>query len=335
LTVEIIDVHAHVMRSEDHGREMWSYFLSRRPATGHPAEPPAYHTVEESERLMDSTGIVETNILMFTWSGRYWRDGLYTLPDTGPRRHIAAEELRQRVVERIIDNNEWAVQTVAEHPRFSTFIGVNPALMTADEMLTEVNDKIGRGALGVKMVPQDTWLAGNDRRLWPLYEYLAGSGVPMLSEASGRPGAPGNPALFREALERFPSLKLIFAHLGHDPQFGAGADQTVVELARRFTGVHTDISLRLPEMLKGACTPEEFVAHLRKIGTDRVFYGTNFGFLDCLHSDPDHRPDEGPQTTWAKRTRQAFVDLPLDEEERTAIASGNWRRLTVGVTPTA
>jgi predicted TIM-barrel fold metal-dependent hydrolase len=272
---------------------------------------------------------------MFTWSGRYWRDGQFTLPDGGQRRVNAQEELRQRIVHRIIDNNEWAVQTAVQDPRFSTFVGVNPALMTAEEMLTEVNDKLERGAIGVKMVPQDTWLSGDDRRIWPLYEFLETSGVPMLSEASGRPGAPGNPALFREALEQFPKLKIIFAHLGHDPLFGSGADQAVAELAQTFPGVHTDLSLRLPEMLKGACTPEEFVAHLRTIGTDRVFYGTNFGFLDCLNADPEHRRADGPQTTWAQRTLQAFLDLPLDDAERAAIASGNWNRITAQTSQTA
>jgi predicted TIM-barrel fold metal-dependent hydrolase len=264
---------------------------------------------------------------MFTWSGRYWRDGLYTLPDDGRRRKVAEEELRQRIVQRTVDNNEWAVRTVAERPRFSVFVGVNPGLMTADEMLGEVEDKLRRGAIGVKMVPRDTYLTGSDRRIWPLYEYLESRGVPMLSEASGRPGAPSNPALFREALEQFPNLKLVFAHLGHDPQFGRGADEVVVELARRFDGVHTDVSLRLPEMLKGSCTPEEFVAHLRRIGTDRVTFGTNFGFVDCTNADPEHRPEDGPQTTWARRSLQAFMELPLDDGERTAIAAANWRRL--------
>src|SRR4051812_36898582 len=146
------------MRSEDHGRELWNYFLNRGPGTGHPPDPPAFHTVEEAERLMDATGVVHMNILMFTWSGRYWRDGLYTLPDDGRRRVIAQEELRRRIVQRVVDNNEWAVETVAGHNRFSTFVGVNPALMLPQEMLTEVSDKIGRGAAGVKMVPHDTRL---------------------------------------------------------------------------------------------------------------------------------------------------------------------------------
>ena len=324
---EIIDAHAHVMRSEDHGRELWSYFLGKGPANGAALDPPAFHTVEEAERLMDETGVVHMNILMFTWSGKYWRDGAYTLPDDGGRRSAAEEELRRRVVARTVDNNEWAVSVVNERSRFSTFVGINPVVMTADEMLTEIADKVGRGASGVKMVPHDIRVGGDDTRIWPVYDYLSSEQIPMLSEASGRPGAPGNPAYFAPALAAFPALKLIFAHLGHNPEFGQGADATVADLANQYAGVHTDLSLRLPDVVRGAVTEDEFVAHLRRIGTDRVLYGTNFGFVDTTNLDPDHRPEDGPQTTWAKRTLEAFLALPLTDSEREAISAGNWKRL--------
>jgi predicted TIM-barrel fold metal-dependent hydrolase len=322
----VFDAHCHVLRSEDHGRELWSYFLGKGPAHGHAAEPPALHTVEEAERLMDETGVVGMNILMFTWAGRYWRDGQYTLPD-GPGRAAAAEELRRRVVQRMVDNNEWAVRTCAERPRFTTFCGVDPNLMTADEAIAEIDDKVARGASGVKTVPQDSRVTGDDRRWWPVFDHLQAQGIPILSEASGRPGAPGRPGRYREALAAFPLLRLVFAHLGHDPNFGEGADAEVAELARDFAGVHTDVSLRLPEMLRGACTPDAFVDHLRRIGTDRVLYGTNFGFVDTINADPAWTPEQGPQTTWAKRNLQAFLELPLADDERAAIAKGNWDRL--------
>jgi predicted TIM-barrel fold metal-dependent hydrolase len=322
----VFDAHSHVLRSEDHGRELWSYFLGKGPAHGHPAEPPALHTVEEAERLMDRTGVVGMNILMFTWAGRYWRDGQYTLPD-GPGRAAAAEELRRRVVQRMVDNNDWAVRTCRERPRFTTFCGVDPALMTADEALAEIDDKVGRGASGVKTVPQDSRVMGDDPRWRPVLDHLQAQGIPMLTEASGRPGAPGRPGRYRAALAEFPGLRLVVAHLGHDPTFGAGADAEVVELARDFPGVRTDLSLRLPEMLRGACTPEAFVEHLRRIGTDRVLYGTNFGFVDTINPDPDGRAGDGPQTTWAEQTLQAFLALPLADDERAAIAAGNWDRL--------
>jgi predicted TIM-barrel fold metal-dependent hydrolase len=325
--MRIIDAHSHVLRSAAHGRELWSYFLGRSPVAGFPAEPPALHTVEEAEKLMAATGVERMNILMFTWAGRYWRDGQHTLPDAGPQRAAAAEQLRRRIAQRIRDNNEWALGVVRANPRFSVFCGIDAAILTADELVAEIEQRTRGGAAGVKMVPFDSGVAGSDPRLWPVYDYCAGRGIPILSESSGRPGAPGRPANFAAALRAFPRLLLVFAHLGHDPRFGEGADLEVVELAREFEGVHTDLSLRLPEMLRGACTPEQFAAHLRRIGTGRVLYGTNFGFVDTTNADPEHRSEAGPQTTWARRTLQAFLELPLSTAEREAIAASNFEQL--------
>ena len=325
---DVIDAHTHVLRSPEHGRELWSYFLGRTPAGGHPIDPPAFHTADEAEQLMDATGVVHMNILMFTWSGRYWRDGAYTLPDDETRRAIAAEELRRRIVARIHDNNEWALDLVATRSRFSVFVGIDPVLMTEDEMLAELDGARRRGALGVKIVPFDFRVPGDDRRLWPLYQWCAEQRVPLLSQASGH--VPCRPASFAEALRVFPDLRLVFSHLGHDSVFGKGADAEVVELAREFAGVHTDLSLRLPEMLQGACTPDEFVEHVRRIGVDRVLYGTNYGFVDTTNSDKDHKSTDGPQTTWARRNLEAFGALPFTESERALVASENFRRVTGG-----
>ena len=321
--IDVIDAHTHVMRSAEHGRELWSYFLNRGAAS----EPPALHTVDEAERYLDATGVVHANVLMFTWSGRYWRDGNYTLPDHDPARRIASEELRGRIVARIHDNNDWALRLVAERPRFSAFVGVDPALMTEQELVAELDTGRARGALGVKLVPFDCRVVPDDRRLWPLFDWCASNRVPLLSEVSGRPGAPGRPARFAEGLGAFSDLTIVFSHLGHDPVFGQGADAEVATLAQEFPGVHTDLSLRLPEMLQGACTPDELIAHLRRIGTDRVLYGSNYGFVDTTSVDPDHRPADGPQLTWAKRTLDAFLALPLTDGERAAIASENFRRV--------
>jgi hypothetical protein len=56
-------------------------------------------------------------------------------------------------------------------------------------------------------------------------------------------------------------------------------------------------------------------------------FGTNYGFVDTVNGDAQHRPADGPQVTWAKRTLQAFLELPLSVEETGAIASANWNRL--------
>jgi predicted TIM-barrel fold metal-dependent hydrolase len=321
--LEVIDAHTHVLRSEAHGREMYSYFLNRSPANGHPADPSVFSTVEEVQELMRITGVVHTNFLMFTWSGRYWRDGCLTLPDSGPRRAAAEEELRRRIVERVVDNNEWAVGAVHEHRNLSFFCGIDAALMSEHELLAEIEDKTTRGALGVKMVPFDSRVRGDDRRLWPVYDWCQSRGVPLLSEAAGRPGAPGRPAYFAEALAEFPKLKLIFAHLGHDPVFGAGADLEVADLAQRYEGVHSDVSLRFIEVAHGEVSPEAMTEHLRRIGTHKVLYGSNYSFVEHMH------PSVGDAARFSatKDNLAVLFSLPLTDDERRGIASENFKRL--------
>jgi predicted TIM-barrel fold metal-dependent hydrolase len=328
--LQVIDAHTHLMRSDDHGRELWSYFLGRGPGTGFAAEPQCYATVDEVQALMSATSVVHTNFLNFTWSGKYYAHGLYTLPDDPRRRAEAERELRARVVQRVRDNNEWAVSVVRDHRNLSFFCGVDPVLMDEATLLAEVEDKTRRGALGVKIVPRDLNIRGDDRRLWPVYDFCQTREIPLLSETSGRPGAPGRPVYFGTALKEFPRLKLICAHMGHNPEFGKGADLEVIELARAYAGVHADVSLRFPEVANGHISPEAMVAHLRRIGADRLMYGSNFPFVELLHPDPPRAgaPHPRPQITQSRASLEVLKTLPLTDREREQIASENFQRVT-------
>ncbi|MGP3916320.1 amidohydrolase family protein [Nonomuraea sp. 10N515B] len=323
--MEIIDAHTHVFRSQDHGREAFGYFLSRNPRSGHPAEPVAYGTVGELRQMMASNAVSGANILMFTWSGQYWRDGQYTLPDEGTRREAAAEELRLRIVDRIRDNNAWAGATVAGQPDLTYFCGVDAVLMGEEEMLAELEARVAEGASGVKIVPRDMRIRGDDPRLRPLFDWCARRGVPVLTESSGHGAAFGRPSGFEKPLTEFPSLKLIFAHCGHSPVFGEGADVEVVELARRFENVCADLSLRVLEVADGKVEPERMAQHIRRIGVDRVLYGSNFVLAELLQPVADAAR---PQRVRTESSLQAFLRLPLTGDELAAVAAGNFRRLT-------
>ncbi|NUU25211.1 MAG: amidohydrolase family protein, partial [Streptomycetaceae bacterium] len=303
--LEVIDAHTHVMRSQDHGREAFAYFLSRNPRSGHPGDPVAYGTVDELRGIMRESGVSRANILMFTWSGRYWRDGQYALPD-GAAREAAAEELRHRIVQRVSDNNAWAQQTVRDHPELSYFCGVDAVLMDEDVLLAEVETRIAQGALGVKIVPRDMRIRGDDPRLRPLFDWCQSRGVPVLTEASGHSGTPSRPAYFEKALSEFPALKLIFAHCGHNPVFGERADAEVVDLAGRFPGVAADLSLRLLEVADGQVAPERLVAYVRELGVDRVLYGSNYVLAELLQPDGN---GTRPQSTRTRASLTAFRGL--------------------------
>jgi predicted TIM-barrel fold metal-dependent hydrolase len=324
--LHIIDCHCHILRTADHSCDLYSNLLRFSAAMGLPDQPSFFGTPDEAEDVMDATGIAHMNILMFTWSGVYWRQGQNILPDDPADRAREAEDLRRRIVRRIQDNNSWALQEAATSPRLSCFVGVDPVLMGEQTLLAEVENGIRRGALGVKHVPMNHGTEGDDPRMWPVFDYCASAGVPMLTQAAGF--MPGRPRHYAKALEEFPKLKLIFAHFGHDRQFGQGADAEVVELAQTYPGVHTDVSLRLIEVVDGHMSADDLVAHLRAIGTDRVLFGSNWIISEYLWMRG--RPGIIPETSHDRLDRELEVlkTLPLTDDERADLAERNFRRLT-------
>lgn len=324
--LEIIDCHNHILRTAEHSCDLYSNLLRFSGAMGLPDTPGFFGTPEEAEKVMAATGIAHMNILMFTWSGVYWRQGQNILPDDPADRARESEDLRRRIVRRIQDNNTWALQQMAASSRLSCFVGVDPVLMDEQTLLAEVENGLRRGALGVKHVPMNHGTEGDDPRMWPVFDYCANAGVPILTQAAGF--MPGRPSRYAKALEEFPKLQMIFAHLGHDRQFGSGADAEVLELARSYPGVYTDVSLRLMEVADGHVDADDMVAHLRAIGTDRVLFGSNWVISEYLWMRT--RAGAVPATSHDRLDREIAVltSLPLTDDERAGIAAGNFRRLT-------
>jgi len=116
---------------------------------------------------------------MWTWSGTYYRDGQHTLPDDPGERADADRELRARIARRIRANNEWALDAARRCGGLSCFIGIDPVVMGEDDMLTEVENAVRRGAKGVKSNFPDAGVLANDRRLWPLYDHLQRQEIPI------------------------------------------------------------------------------------------------------------------------------------------------------------
>jgi predicted TIM-barrel fold metal-dependent hydrolase len=324
--LEIIDCHNHILRTADHSCDLYSNLLRFSAAMGLPDKPSFFGTPDQAEKVMDATGISHMNILMFTWSGAYWRQGQNILPDDPAERAADAEDLRRRIVRRIHDNNTWALEQSSASTRLSCFVGVDPVLMDEQTLLSEVESGLRRGALGIKHVPMNHGTEGDDPRMWPVYDHCASAGVPILTQAAGF--MPGHPRYYAKALDDFPKLKLIFAHLGHDRQFGRGADAEVAELARTYPGVHTDVSLRLIEVADGHVSGDDMAAHLRAIGTDRVLFGSNWVISEYLWMRT--RPGVTPETSHDRLDRELEVlqTLPLTDDERADLAARNFRRLT-------
>ena len=324
-SVEVIDAHVHVLTSAAHAHELYDYYLMRGPFMSGPVNPATLGTLEQALDVQARTGVRHMHIMMWTWSGAYYRDGQYVLPDDPTERASGERELRARVARRIRDNNDWALRTVRENADFSCFCGIDPVVMDEQAMLEEVERTMRSGAKGVKTQFPDVRILANDRRLWPLYDYLQSREIPLqMVTAEWAPGL-NRPVHCGEALEDFPKLRMIFSHIGHGREFGKGADAEFLELARKYPNVCGDLSLRLPEVTGGHISPEDMVAHLRRIGTDRILYGSNFPLNEVLHADKP--PSAGKyQLTQTLKGLEALATLPLTEDERADIAGRNFRR---------
>ncbi len=200
--------------------------------------------------------------------------------------------------------NRWATDSVAAHPdRLSCLVGVDPVLMGDDGVAKEVAAGLASGACGIKVAPMFIHRRPDDETMEVVWRCARDHGVFVLSQcgASRKAGAEeawGHPAYFDAVLDAYPTVTVQLAHLG------IGAEDDVATLTRRYPNVVADTSMQLETR-----PPDELVAIIRRIGSDRVLFGTNYPLVDqsvCVAT---------------------FEALPLTEEERNLIGYENASRL--------
>ncbi len=279
-------------------------------SVGH-RNPERNGTIDELLGMMQGSNISRAVMLSYTPT-RYMYEAKVRqtpMPEDPQQREAAEREIKASMVDRAIANNEWQAQQTHEHPELISFCGIDPVYMDAAAMIAEIDDKMEKGAKGVKIVPIALEIYGNDRRLWPVYEHISRLGVPMLSQAGGRRSAEGKdawgaPKYFAEALEAFPNLTVVMAHMAH------GCEDEVIDLCKRFPNFYADLSMRLHNLNQpGELTTDGMVELIRACGAEHVIHGSNFPICDPVQ--------------FAEVVRA----LGLKKEEFELIASGNARRV--------
>ncbi|MBI3744638.1 MAG: amidohydrolase family protein, partial [Chloroflexi bacterium] len=113
-----------------------------------------------------------------------------------------------------------------------------------------------------------------------------------------------HPMHFESVLKTYPKAKVVLAHVG------MGAEEEVARLTARYQNLYTDTSYWLGLVGKsGGRSLKEAAELFRRIGTDRVIFGTNYPICDPLEFV------------------QVMLDMPLTESERRQIFSQNYRRI--------
>jgi len=192
-------------------------------------------------------------------------------------------DARAEVGRRIRSYNRWGCELAEKDPRFVPFIGVDPSMMSGDEIRSEIEKRATNGARGVKIIPPAIGLPVDTEAYDPIYEACCRLRLPLLSQsgagATSDAPAHGRPGLFADVLRRHGGLKLILAHMAR------GFEQELRELLEAHPTVVTDTSSRLEHLGEsGQWTHAQMRDFIRELGADRVLYGTNSPLADPVRS---------------------------------------------------
>jgi predicted TIM-barrel fold metal-dependent hydrolase len=146
--------------------------------------------------------------------------------------------------------------------------------------LREVNRVAAAGAAWLKLHPNRQHFDVADPAVLTVVRMAAAQGLPVLFDAYS-PWDANQPGKFADLAVAVPEARLILAH-AHGPGF---PQLLVYDVLARFPGwvrnVWIDISVTGP-MLAGGPFAEQFTWVLRKIGTDRVVFGSDYPVDDPL-----------------------------------------------------
>lgn len=181
----------------------------------------------------------------------------------------------------IEDYNQWVFESCEEYKdRLIPFVGVD---LNRGDKARELIQRFIRDydAKGIKVYPA-TGFRPNDERLVDFWKLLDDYGMVVVSHSGASLGPLdeecNHPILYREVLERFPSLRVVIAHLG-----GKWKLETY-ELARTHDNIYADCSAVqgwLPS------EPEITIERLEEAALhmhDRLVFGTDWPLFDLSYS---------------------------------------------------
>ncbi len=320
---EVIDTHVHLARTTE--EEIDNYPVPGRRSCGR------FGTPDRVIVFMDGNCI--SRMVMMNLMPRRFRG-----PLAGKAKWQGlTEEQRQREEKRLVDLigprirefNEWGCATSQRYPRLSAFSCVAKELGDAQAIVAEVVLRASQGAKGIKLHPGVFGFFPHDRALWPMYAKCQELGLPVLADSAPLPHSRilavhpdpiaslethshvdyGEPANFEPVLKEFPKLNLVLAHLG-----SAWWDERV-ELAQKYPNVYFDTSQgftaedRLSFNPHRGLAEEDAVRIIRKIGVERIMFGTDFSAL-----------------AWEPQLEQV-LRLSLTDGEKQAILADNAKRI--------
>jgi len=165
-------------------------------------------------------------------------------------------------------------------PELLPFCSVHPA--DGAEALAEVDRVASKGARGLKLHPNTQQFDVADPAVREVVARAADRGLPVLFDAYS-PFDAGQPGKFVRLAIEVPKARLILAH-AHGPHF---ADLLVYEVLARYDwwqrNVWVDLSATGP-LLAESPFREQFLWVLRKVGVDRLLFGSDYPLDEPRHA---------------------------------------------------
>ncbi len=199
------------------------------------------------------------------------------------------------VPEQVRSINNFIAKSVEEYP--DKLIGFGALHPDFDDIRGEVARMESLGLRGIKLHPDFQRFDLDDERAFPIYEIAEERGLPILFHIGDARQDFSAPERLLNVVRKFPGLKAIGAHLCGWSMWDKGAELFA------HSGVYADCSSSLYAM-----SPGHAAELIRKIGADRVFWGTDYPMWN------------------AKEEVARFNKLPLTENERENILSRNLLR---------
>jgi predicted TIM-barrel fold metal-dependent hydrolase len=272
---EVIDAHVHTYKTPDIGRQALSGFN----VSG------CCGTPEELTGLMARAGIQQAVQCNMTPAKTMLEASLASIP--AEQVESSRPALVEKISGRIKRRNEWTCQMAQAQKSLVAFLSLDP-IMGQDEMVAELQDKIDRrGARGLKIHPGEGRFFPDHPSLAPIYEFMEKRGLAVISHGGRDIANPDpnytRPATLAKIAARYPKLNLVIAHLGKD-----FFDETV-QVAQMHANVFFDTSAVIPGDEAGqpmqdisSLSDQEAVSLIRKIGIDRVMFGSDYPWFNPL-----------------------------------------------------
>ena len=273
----VVDAHVHTYPSREIGRRAVGEF-----GYGY------WGTIPELNSVMKAAGVAQAVMSSLVPVKEMQKAHLAKMPQgLGPddeKRFTA--DTNEKMMDRLHRRNLWACETSRENPGLGALICVD-VLQDPRQMAAEVRERVDKyWAKGLKIHPNLNEHYGWDQRLWPAYAAAQEIGAPVMihSGVSMLPGYDSRYARvagFGKVAEAFPDLTIVLAHLGKDDH------EVTVKIAEEHPNVFFDTACSFihPKRPREELA-EEVLALIRKIGAQRVMFGSDWPWHDP-HADID------------------------------------------------